>query len=223
MIERVVDGLVGVSVEGLLDVTKAVTMILALPQAAAGRVDALAVPSGQGEHWRLAHAIRLWEAGPHLRRLLLATTNAAEATYVELTLDHLRGLGLRRTGGVHIQPEPAAHTGAQAVWIAEQVRAHGLASLALAVSPYHLPRAYLTVLRELDRAGVRIPLIPVPVAVAPHRRVPETGATAYDLVPGEVQRILTYAGEGRLATPAELADYLRWLWDTHESLLLGGA
>ncbi|MER7279132.1 hypothetical protein ABT369_32310 [Dactylosporangium sp. NPDC000244] len=207
--------------ERLPAVAAAITMILTLPQPAAQRVDAIAIASGQGEQWRFTHAIRAWEANPRLRRLLVANANPAEATYVEITLDHLRGLGLRRTEGVHVQPEPAADTGRQAVWIAEQVRAHGIGGLALAVSPYHLPRAYLTVLKELLRRGLRVPLLPSPVAVPPHRRIPETGATAHELVPGELRRILTYMREGWVATPEELREYLRWLWDTHEPLLTG--
>ncbi|MGY0006728.1 hypothetical protein [Micromonospora sp. I033] len=59
------------------------------------------------------------------------------------------------------------------------------------------------------------------MAVSPGTPVPETGATAYDLVPGEVKRILDYMGEGWVATSGELQEYLRWLWSEHESLLVG--
>ncbi|MEU4772717.1 ElyC/SanA/YdcF family protein [Micromonospora sp. NPDC023644] len=213
--------LAGFTAGQLLDVTKALTMILALPQSAADRVDALVVATGQGEEWRLTHAIRGWEANPGLRHLLVANGNPAEETYVEPTLAHLRSLGLRRLDGVCVQAEPAPDTGRQAAWIAEQVHGRGIASLALAVSPYHLPRAYLTVLKALDRGGLRLPVIPVPVAVSPDTPVPETGATAYDLLPGEVKRILTYADEGWVATLEELQQYLRWLWSRHGSLLVG--
>ena len=87
-------------------------------------------------------------------------------TYVEITLDYLRSLGLRRIDGVHLQAEPAPNTALQAKWIVSQVRDHGITSLALAVSPYHLPRAYLTLLKAFNEVGVRLPIIPVPVAVA---------------------------------------------------------
>jgi hypothetical protein len=197
----------------LLEVVEAVMMILALPRSAAGRVDAIAVMSGQGEQWRLTQAIRDWESDPRLRHLLVASGNPAEKTYVGITLDYLRGLGLRRVEGVCVQPEPAGNTAGQAAWIVEHGRSHRIGGIALTVSPYHLPRAYLTVLKELDRAGVRLPMIPVPVAIAPHLPVPETGATAYELVPGEAHRILSYVKNGWVASPQELRDYLRWLWD----------
>ncbi|WP_310376380.1 YdcF family protein [Catenuloplanes atrovinosus] len=199
----------------MLDVMRAMTGVLSLPQAAAERADALVVPSGQGEEWRLTHAIRLWERHPGPRLLLVANGNPAEATYDELSLDHLRGLGLCRLEGVHVQAEPAPNTALQAEWIADRVAALGIRSLALVVSPYHLVRAYLTVLKALDRAALRVPMWPVPVAVAPDTPVPETGADAYRLLPGEVARIITYADRGWLATTGELRAYLRWLWAQH--------
>jgi hypothetical protein len=209
------EDLVGFSTGQFLDVIKAVTMILSVPRGAADRVDALVIASGQGEEWRFTHAIRCWEANPDLRHLLVANGNPAERTYAEITVDYLRGLGLRRVDGVVVQAGPAPNTGLQAAWIVDQVQERGIASLALAVSPYHLPRAYLTVLKALLDRGVRVPLIPVPVAVAPDTTVPETGATAYDLVPGEVKRILTYVDSGWVATPKELQAYLGWLWTTY--------
>lgn len=204
------EDLAGFSAGRLLEVTKAITMILSLP--ASYRVDALAVATGQGEQWRLTHAIGAWEADPGLRHLLVANGGPAERTYVEITLDHLRDLGLRRVDGVRIQPEHASNTGLQAQWIAEEVRKLGITGLGLVVSPYHLVRAYLTVLKELGRARIRLPLLPVPVAVAPGTAVPETGATAYDLVPGEVKRIIIYQDKGFVATFEELQRYLEWLW-----------
>ncbi|MEV0720853.1 hypothetical protein [Asanoa sp. NPDC050611] len=204
------DDFAGLSAARLLDVARALTMVLTLPRSAADHVDALVVVSGQGEQWRLSHAIRAWEANPAPRHLLVANGNPDERTYVPLTVAYLRGLGLRRLEGVVIQPEPAPNTGLQAAWIAAEVGRLGIGSVALTVSPYHLVRVFLTVLKALE--GRRVALIPVPVTVAPDTPVPETGATAYDLVPGEVLRIVTYMDRGWLATPAELRDYLDWLW-----------
>jgi hypothetical protein len=215
------EDLAGFTAGQFVEVMKALTMILTLPQSAADRVDALVVPTGQGEEWRLAHAIRSWEANPQIRHLLVANGNPAEETYVRITLDYLRSLGLRRVNGVCLQAEPAPNTGLQAAWIADQARARGITSLALAVSPYHLTRVYLTVLKAFTRSAIRLPVIPLPVAVAPDTPVPESGATAYDLVPGEVRRILTHMGDGWVATPAEVQQYLQWLWSHHRALLVG--
>ncbi|MFC4019927.1 YdcF family protein [Micromonospora sp. GCM10011542] len=203
----------------ILDVLTAVTVILALPRSAAEHVDAIAVATGQGEEWRLTQGIRAWEVNPGLRHLLVANGNPTEETYNEITLGYLRGLGLRRIDGVVLQTAPAPNTGLQAAWIAQQVRALGIASIALTVSSYHLPRAYLTVLKAASTLEVRLPIIPVPVAVSPDTPVPETGATAYDLVGGEVRRILAYRSRGWVASDEELRQYLGWLWSRHGALL----
>lgn len=207
----------GFSAGQLLEVTKAITMIMSIPPAAANHVDAVAMATGQGEEWRFTHAIRVWEANPRLRHLLVTSGNPAEKTYTEVTLDYVRGLGLRRREGLLLQPDPSPNTGRQAAWIADQVHASAITSMALATSPYHLPRFYLTVLKELERRGIRIPVVPAPAAVAPQTPIPETGATSYDLIPGEVKRILIYLNEGWLATPQELRRYVSWLWSTHGS------
>ncbi|GIF71926.1 hypothetical protein [Asanoa siamensis] len=194
----------------LVDAVTALTMILTLPQAAADRADALAVVAGQGEEWRLTEAIGRWEKSSGPCHLLVANGNPLERTYVPITADYLRGLGLTRTEGVRIQPEPAPNTGLQAAWLVATVRDLGITSLALTVSPYHLARVFLTLLKACG--DERVPLVPVPAAVPPDARIPETGATAFDLVPGELKRILTYMDRGWVATPAELRAYLGWLW-----------
>lgn len=73
----------GFSAGQLLEVTKAITMILSIPPAATNHIDAVAVATGQGEEWRFTHAIRAWEANPRLRHLLVTSGNPAERTYTE--------------------------------------------------------------------------------------------------------------------------------------------
>ncbi|PWU44179.1 hypothetical protein DLE60_34125 [Micromonospora globispora] len=215
------EDLAGYTAVQLMHVMKAFMAILALPQSAAEHVDALVVPTGQGEEWRLTHAIRRWETNPDISYLLVANGNPAEETYHQITLPYVRRLGLRRLDGVHLQTEPAPNTGLQGAWIANQVEALGITSLALVVSPYHLPRVYLTVLKALSRSGIRVPLIPDPVPVSPDTPAPETQATAYDLLPGEAERILTYMAKDWVATLEELQRYLQWLWSDHKQLLSG--
>ncbi len=208
----------GVGNDDLLDLMGTVFAVLTVPPPAMGVLDAVAVPIGQGEETRLRHAVDLWNSEPHLRFLLVSGGNPAERTHVEVTRSYLRDLGLRRYDGVHIQPEPAPNTALQAAWIADQVRRLAIRSVALTVSPYHLPRAFLTVLKAFDDRGLGVPVIPAAVPVPPHATVAETGMNAYDLLSGEMRRILTYAGNGWLATPAELRDYVAWLWVNHANL-----
>lgn len=79
----------GFSAGQLLEVTKAITMILSIPPAATNHIDAVAVATGQGEEWRFTHAIRAWEANPRLRHLLVTSGNPAERTYTEVTSEDL--------------------------------------------------------------------------------------------------------------------------------------
>lgn len=203
----------------LMDATKAVAAILSVPVSAAGRADAIAVPTGQGEDWRLAHAIGIWESNPEIRHMLLAEGNPAERTYRPITPEQLRSLGLRREAGTVIQDGPGPNTAVQMEWIADQVEALGLSSVALCVTPYHLPRAYLTLLKTLISRGIRMPLLPMPVALDPAAPMPETNAAFYDLLPGELLRIHRYQEHGWVATLNELRIYLKWLWDRHQSLV----
>ncbi|WP_238013207.1 ElyC/SanA/YdcF family protein [Dactylosporangium sp. AC04546] len=203
-IPRVVTDLDDVPSRRLFEVVEAVAMIFSLPDGAADDVDALAVVIGQGETWRERHAIRLWESNPRLRHLLIADGNPAETTYIPLTLD-----GIRRTDGVELQPQPVTNTADQAAWIAAKIQKLEIRSVGLVVSPYHLPRVYLTLLQAL---GEPIQLLPVPVPVPPDVPAPETGATSFDLLPGEIRRIIAYREQGWVAGPKELREYLAWLW-----------
>lgn len=177
-----------------------------------GTAEAIAVLTGQGEERRVTHAIQLWESDYALQHLLIANGNTAERTYTPLTRDYLGGLGLHRSAGPCLQTEPAPNTGLQAGWIAGQVRDLGIGSLQLAVTPYHLPRVYLTVLKALNAIGVRIPLVPCPVPVSPDAAAPETGVNLRDLLPGEAHRIVQYASRGWVATIEEFREYEQWLW-----------
>ncbi|GGM49839.1 ElyC/SanA/YdcF family protein [Dactylosporangium sucinum] len=208
-IPRVVTDLDDVPPRRLFEVAEAVTMILSLPADAARDADGLAVAIGQGEEWRLAHALTLWEGNPRLRHLLIADGNPAEATYAPVKLG-----GLRRTDGVELQPQPVTNTAEQAAWLAQRVQDLNIRSLGLVVSPYHLPRVYLTLLQACQNLGGNelVQLLPVPVPVAPDTPVPETGATAFDLLPGEIRRIIVYREQGWVAGPKELREYLARLW-----------
>jgi hypothetical protein len=87
-----------------------------------------------------------------------------------------------------------------------------VASLALFASPYHVLRAYLTLLKTLLKQQRRLPLIPVPTLIAPQQLVPECGVPGWVMIPGEIHRIQAYQARGDVATFEELMDYLHWAW-----------
>lgn len=214
--------LAGLDPARLMELMAAVVAILTVPAVAGDRVDALAVPVGQGEQWRLSAVIERWESNRAIRRLLVTNGNPAEQTFREVTPEYLRELGLRRLDGVHIQREPAPNTAIQAAWIADRVEEFDLGAVGVVVSAYHLPRVYLTVLKEFIKRGRPVPLVPLPVQLSPLYPSPETGTNQLDLVPGEALRMLRYADLGWIASPDELRVYLDWLWRRHRSPTVTG-
>jgi hypothetical protein len=203
LVERLVDG------GQLSDVVAMAMLLLGLPRPIE-QIDAIAVYPGLGEDWRLFDAIQAWETSKSARHFLIAGQNDEEAA-VKPTLENVTRppYNLRKLEGVLTQ-EHALHTKEQAQWIVGRIQELRITSLALFVSPYHLVRAYGTLLKACINAGVQIPLIPMPVAVSPATIVPEIGVDAWKMSHGEVERILKYQELGDVVTAAELKDYLAW-------------
>jgi hypothetical protein len=195
------------------DVVSMALLVYSIPRVIE-RVDALEALYGLGEDWRIKDAINWWETKTtRAKSLLLAITNPAEKTSRVLSMSVLQQepFHLTRLEGVHIG-DRGNGTKEQAEWTLETVQRFNIESIALFVSPYHCLRAYLTVLKTLLVAGVCIPLIPAPTPIAPDRYIPEVDVDAWQLVPGEVERIAKYQKQGDVATLEELKEYLSWLW-----------
>jgi len=184
--------------------------VLSIPQVP---TDALLVFPGMGEDWRIRHAILEWR-NPYrtARFLMIAPVNSGEETYKSFDpgewkiLDGRRGLLL----GVDSRTE---NTKTQAVWVCKMIREHDIRSISLFVSPYHLVRAYLTLLKQMLLENIRIPIISRPTPVSPSEIIPESKASAWQSIPGEAERIRKYQENGDVATLAELEYYLAWLWN----------
>jgi hypothetical protein len=176
-------------------------------------VDAIATISGLGEYWRPMAAIRAWETHEGASHLLIAGAHKDEATYIEPTPENLSRppFNLTRHEGVHTQPH-ALHTPDQARWLVDKVTELEIPNMALYVSPYHLLRAYGTVLKTMIKRDAVIPMVPVPVSVSPSAVVPETGVSPWQAVHGELDRIEAYQVKGDVATNDELREYITWMW-----------
>lgn len=137
----------------------------------------------------------------------------AEDTFDKLTEECLKEstYGLRRTDGLVIQ-QKANHTKEQADWIAAEVKARDIASLALYAPAYHLLRAYATTVKSMDTADVRIPIIPMPTRMSPDSVSAETGMDTWEMAPAEIERTIKYQEKGDVATKEELQDYINWSW-----------
>ena len=125
------------------------------------RVDAITVFPGLGEWWRVKDAINAWEKPSMVaRHLLVVGYNNREVSYEELTLERLRKRPyyMQKDEGFHYTPH-AEHTKEQADWVFGQTQTLDIRSQALFVSPYHLTRAYMTLLKSFLVNDIQIPLV----------------------------------------------------------------
>lgn len=182
---------------------------------------------GLGEHWRVRQCIQSWyksrlDAGIEARRLpelLLSGAWKGERTYVEPTHANLQTVfGLPDRAGtehVHIQPV-ATNTPNQAEWLIGKFHELKVTTVNVHVSPYHMLRAYGTVLSQLLKADMaqQVVLLPRATIVAPSTVVPETEVTGWDSVGGELWRLLESDGIGYIAK-GDVASFeqLRWYLD----------
>ncbi len=191
--------------------------ILSIPRSV--NVDAMVVPPGEGENWRLLAAIRDWEEHVSQARFLLITGDnwvVAGKNGPDFTTESIcmAPYNLARKDGVLVR-EYDDNTATQAVWAAENMRDLNLSSFSLHVSPYHLVRWYLTFIKTAEKMGKRFAVIPAPTPSSMDRIVPLSGLTPWDLVAGEIRRIKAYSEKENpdVATLPELQEYLTWLWE----------
>jgi hypothetical protein len=184
-------------------------MLYSLPRVIE-RINAITVLPGLGETWRLTDALKAWENKDYVAKYLLITGhNKREKTWKHLTLYNIN---IKRQKGVYIESH-AEHTKEQAEWLFEKVKDLKITSLAIYVSPYHLLRAYCTILKTfINHKSSPIPMIPIPVAISPDAIIPEINTDAWNMVSGEVDRIIKYQKKGDVATYDEFKYYLSWLW-----------
>ncbi len=197
--------------------------ILSLPRSVA--VDALVVPQGEDEIWRVTAAVRDWNVHKTAKYLLIAgdqwkATGQGRPqegkSGPDITLESLRNppYSLTRNDGVIVN-DFDANTKTQTEWVWGKMNDLGLSSFELHVSPYHLVRWYLTFLKTSVKLGKLFVVIPSPTPSEMDRVAPLSGATPWELVAGEVQRIKMYQEKedvGDVATLFELQEYLKWLW-----------
>lgn len=196
------------------------TFIFTIPDVTIN-VDALVVFPGMGEDERVTNAIANWQLSmmgsveTFHRHLIIAGHNYDEETTRILTPEILRQppFNLKRSEGVIIEGE-AKNTKEQAQQVLERAKQFGLESVSLFASPFHLPRAYLTLLKTFINARLprKIAIIPRSVFKSPGSVIPEFGTSAWEAIAGETTRIKKYQAKGDVATLNELQAYLVWLW-----------
>ena len=114
-----------------------------------------------------------------------------------------------------IMDPDSQNTRDQAEALAVLVKAKGWTNVLLAVSPYHAPRAYLTVLASLKAAGLDevVHVQPLTASQTPWWGRPEgLDVTRMDLFGGELAKIDEYGAKGHVASYEDGLAYLRY-WE----------
>lgn len=176
--------------------------------------DAVIVMTGLGEHQRIIQAIKLWDSGRYSNRFLLITgDNPHERTAETFSVPRLQEspFNLQHSEGVIVDTDHGGNTKIQAQWITQQVDALGIKSALVVTSSYHMVRAYLTLLKSFADANILVRLYPVLAEYNLDATSPEYEVPMWNLVAGEVERIIQYQTKGDVATLDELKTYLRWL------------
>lgn len=197
-----------------LETSAAVMSILALPPKS-DRVEAFGLFPGLGEIARDHHAISLFTHNRTAKYLIMAGENPDDkpgynrtpANLVKTPWNIPPGLISKVFTQVY-----TANTKTQADWMAENVKARGVKSLGLTVSAWHMPRAYLTLVKSLMDAGMHIAVLPQVAEISFSATVPGVQKTVWELLAAELRRIPTYQQTGDIATYSELNEYIDWLW-----------
>ncbi len=144
--------------------------------------------------------------------VLVAGHHAEAGQHHFLTTDMVAGV-FGPGVGIYCQVH-AKHTGEQASWTAQRAQELELDVIELFVPAFHLPRAYLTTLKGLIKAGIDkdVLLLPRALPMDPVVALPmvppfeDGGYMQRELVGGEAHKLLAYVDD--VATLAELEQYL---------------
>lgn len=174
--------------------------------------DVLAVLSGDGTV-RLDVALgALRQGAAHHVLVMGGVDNPPHSLTADEQARYLIGHGLAPD---RIVREPdSQNTHEQAEQLARLCDAMAWGRVLLATSPYHMPRAFLTCLRELQRAGLteRVHLVPLSASQAPWTGCPDgLSTTRADLLTDELRKIDEYCARDHVAAYEDgLAYLLQW-------------
>ena len=192
------------------DHTRAV-FLAALFNAPYGTADAIVVLCGEDCRPRLEKAAQLLSRAAAPCIVLIGGRDEPPIIMGEVRARPvLMGMGVA-ADRIHLEPG-GPHTAAQAANLTAILTANGWTRVILVVSGYHMPRAYLTVLRALAVAGLTDTVRVLPATAnqsAWWQPVEGRPALRADLLLGELAKIETYSGFGHCATYADGIAYLQ--------------
>lgn len=177
------------------------------------RADAVVVFSGDGAT-RLDVAIQaLRQGAAHWAVVSGGVDNPPHSLTADKAADYLIGHGL--TPSRLIRDGTSQNTHEQAEWLALECEAREWERVLLACSPYHMPRAFLTVLASLQARDLTetVCLVPLVASQVQWWGKPDGSPdTRMALWAGEVAKIDAYYEKGHVASYEDGLEYLRY-WE----------
>ena len=174
--------------------------------------DAICVFSGDGKV-RLDAAIGALRQGiAHWCLLSGGVDDPPHSLTAQAMADYVieRGLAPKRI----VRDDESQNTHEQAEWLAALCQKRHIATVTLVASPYHMPRAYLTVLASLQALDIddKVLVLPLPAGQARWWGSPDgLAANRLDLFGQELDKIDAYGERGHVASYADGLAYLqRW-------------
>ncbi len=199
--------------------------ILSIPRDHATKTEALVIFPGVNGLYRIGQGLSLYKQFENSPRLIIPGIHKkleggwSYRLITDQNMSEFEAYPYRIsfTSEVHIQGY-AAHTGEQAEWIADIIRREKIRSMTIVASPFHITRAYLTVLTALAARELKvicIPYIPA-MCVTVDQSEFGIGANQLKLFPGEMRRIETYPLLAEYIESRTLERYLDWLWAQYD-------
>lgn len=191
--------------------SSAAISILSIPQTL--NCIGLYIQPGFERHHCFKTGAELWNTGGSTTLLIAGQNKNESVEHIYTTVSFHETFGAQiRTGRIFSQGE-AYNTKEQAVWLVQMVQQLRLPSVGIIAPAFHMTRAYLTILAQCEKQGVRIPLIPLPTKMSYMKKIPLPEANQWELTSAELQRITRYQETGDVASFEKLQEYLVWLWD----------
>lgn len=177
--------------------------------------DAIVVFSGDGTARVEAAVESLRQRAAHYVVVSGGVDDPPHALTAQAMAKHFVGAGLARDR--IIMEDQSQHTRDQAEALAALVQEHKWSRVLLCVSPYHMPRAFLTVVQSLEDAGLseKVHVLPLMASHVGWFDKPEgLDVTRYDLLTDELRKIEEYrALYGHVASYEDGISYLKY-WET---------
>lgn len=171
--------------------------------------DAVVLLEGDG-YSRINQTIKIFKDG--LAKKIVASGGFTSSTSFTIPASLLakkiykKGIPKNRV----ILEEKSKNTYEQGVEIMKMVKEKKWKKIILVASHFHQPRAFLTFLKAMEKAGLKIQIFNLPARELPWFKKTSLGLNRFQLLEEEFKKIVEYGRKGNLVNIAEAISYQRW-------------